>query len=348
MRPILAWDMLTAWLGAVWLATLLRGGLWYAWSRTGFGVSGLRRWSLVFWGVTAATALAWSAGAMTLMFDAGSREAMMLAIMMFAVTAIGSSALASHLPSAATFIVVNLAPVVANMALRDDTVVSVGGLAVLVGMAALLATVLRAHREMAALVRTDLRLSSTMREAVLARAAAEEANRAKSEFLANMSHELRTPLNAIIGYSEMLQEEAEDLGQTSFVADLAEDPRRRQAPAGADQRHPRPLEDRGRQDEAATSRSSTSPTLVREVDRAPSQPLVAQNGNTARGRAARRPRHDARRRDQGAPGAVQPAQQRLQVHRDRDASLCAVEREASKPASRSGSMIRRSPTPASA
>ena len=28
-----------------------------------------------------------------------------------------------------------------------------------------------------------------------------------------MSHELRTPLNAIIGYSEMLQEEAEDLGQ---------------------------------------------------------------------------------------------------------------------------------------
>ena len=35
----------------------------------------------------------------------------------------------------------------------------------------------------------------------------------KSQFLANMSHELRTPLNAIIGYSEMLQEEAEDLGE---------------------------------------------------------------------------------------------------------------------------------------
>jgi PAS domain S-box-containing protein len=49
---------------------------------------------------------------------------------------------------------------------------------------------------------------------------AEQANRAKSQFLANMSHELRTPLNAIIGYSEMLQEEAEDLGQTGFIADL--------------------------------------------------------------------------------------------------------------------------------
>ena len=35
-----------------------------------------------------------------------------------------------------------------------------------------------------------------------------------------MSHELRTPLNAIIGYSEMLMEEAEDLGEEMFVEDL--------------------------------------------------------------------------------------------------------------------------------
>ncbi|TAF39264.1 MAG: PAS domain-containing hybrid sensor histidine kinase/response regulator, partial [Oscillatoriales cyanobacterium] len=59
-------------------------------------------------------------------------------------------------------------------------------------------------------------------ESALQRAleAAEEASTAKSAFLANMSHELRTPLNAIIGYSEMLQEETEELGYDELLPDL--------------------------------------------------------------------------------------------------------------------------------
>ncbi|HEX5362818.1 MAG TPA: ATP-binding protein [Gallionella sp.] len=42
---------------------------------------------------------------------------------------------------------------------------------------------------------------------VLARNAAESANRAKSVFLASMSHELRTPLNAILGFSSVMRKD---------------------------------------------------------------------------------------------------------------------------------------------
>jgi PAS domain S-box-containing protein len=57
-------------------------------------------------------------------------------------------------------------------------------------------------------------------EARVEAAAAERARQAQAAFLANMSHELRTPLNAIMGYSELIIEDADELGYDELSPDL--------------------------------------------------------------------------------------------------------------------------------
>ena len=116
------------------------------------------------------------------------------------------------------------------------------------------------HGELLVLAMEDVTERRRAEEEVAkAKEAAETANRTKSLFLANMSHELRTPLNAILGYSEMLQEEAVEQRARDVRRRPRKDHTRRQASARAHQRHPRSVQDRGRQDGAVSSRASTWP-----------------------------------------------------------------------------------------
>ena len=84
-------------------------------------------------------------------------------------------------------------------------------------------------------------------EQALARARdeAEAANRAKSAFLANTSHEIRTPLNALVGLAQLARTpEVDDRRRLQYIEQICESARHA---VGDPVRHPRPVQDRGRQ-----------------------------------------------------------------------------------------------------
>ena len=124
-----------------------------------------------------------------------------------------------HKESLGTLLALGIVSACAIPLLAND--LSIGVLAVLDTRTRLFTedevSLLTAFADQASLALEKARL---LNDAVQARDEAEDANRTKSEFLANMSHNLRTPLNAIIGYSEMLQEEAEDSNNEEFKEDL--------------------------------------------------------------------------------------------------------------------------------
>ncbi len=73
-----------------------------------------------------------------------------------------------------------------------------------------------------AAVRDITEKKAILRELIQAKEKAEESSRLKSAFLATISHELRTPLNQIHGFSDLINEMAEDESIKEFSSQIHE------------------------------------------------------------------------------------------------------------------------------
>ena len=225
------WEQETAKVMAVWLAAILanqawRGMLASAYRRVQPTVADAPRWGS-YWAVGSTLAGALWGAAAVVMFPASPSYQALFIVCQFSVILGGLNLTAVYKPSFYGFVLAALLPLIVRVASVGDQVHLFTALVLVVVLAFVLAFGRQVNHVLTQSLamryeNVDLigELKAQTDAALVARAAAETANRAKSQFLAAASHDLRQPLHAMGLFAAALAAKTRDPEMKPLVASI--------------------------------------------------------------------------------------------------------------------------------